>query len=86
MESAFLIDVYKRAIGHQDEYYTIPAVYSSFVKAKNYVDRVVQDISHRYLDADIKHTENVVELMSVSVLYDGGHRFVQYNIKEVGVV
>jgi len=86
MEYAFLIDVCQRAIGSQDENYTHPEVYSTFVKAKNYVDRIVQDISHRYPDANITYKENVVGFMSVSVLYDGGHRFVEYNIKEVEVV
>lgn len=87
MEYAFLIDVCRRKIGCQDENYTHPEVYSTFVKAKNYVDRVVQDISHRYPDAKINYKENnVIGFMSVSVSYDGGHQFIQYNIKTAGVV
>ena len=89
MESAFLIDVRQIAIiDHQDENYTQSAVYSTFVKAKNYVDLVVRDISHRYPDANITYEENVVglRLMSVSILYDGGHRFIRYTIKKVGIV
>lgn len=82
MESAFLIDVCKRGIGCLNEDYTIGEVYSTLDKAKDYVDRVVKDISHRYPDAVMSNSSEDV----VYGVYDNGNRFIQYTIKEVGVV
>ena len=81
-ESAFLIDVCKREIGCHDEDYTIGEVYSTFDKAWNYVDRVVKDISHRYPDAVMRNKSDDV----VCGVYDNGKQFIQYTIREVGVV